>query len=50
MTHRITIVGLGVGELEQLPFGIYRLLKIRHNPSICGRWTIQSFQNLQQRE
>lgn len=27
MTHRITIVGLGVGELEQLPFGIYQLLK-----------------------
>ena len=27
MTHQITVVGLGVGELEQLPFGIYKLLK-----------------------
>ncbi|MFY7751635.1 MAG: MazG family protein, partial [Exiguobacterium acetylicum] len=32
MTHRITIVGLGVGELEQLPFGIYRLLKNTTQP------------------
>ncbi|WP_455663014.1 bifunctional methyltransferase/pyrophosphohydrolase YabN [Pradoshia sp.] len=27
MSHRITIIGLGAGELEQLPLGIYRLLK-----------------------
>ena len=27
MSHHITIIGLGAGELEQLPLGIYRLLK-----------------------
>ncbi|WP_029332214.1 nucleoside triphosphate pyrophosphohydrolase [Exiguobacterium oxidotolerans] len=32
MTHRITVVGLGVGELEQLPFGVYKLLKETTQP------------------
>lgn len=27
MTNKITIVGLGAGDLDQLPVGIYRLLK-----------------------
>ncbi len=27
MSHHITVIGLGAGELEQLPLGIYRLLK-----------------------
>ncbi|WP_203364420.1 nucleoside triphosphate pyrophosphohydrolase [Bacillus sp. REN10] len=27
MTHSITIVGLGAGELDQLPLGVYKLLK-----------------------
>lgn len=32
MTHQITVVGLGVGELEQLPYGIYKLLKETKQP------------------
>ena len=27
MKHKITIIGLGAGELDQMPLGIYRLLK-----------------------
>ena len=27
MKHKITIIGLGAGELDQMPVGIYRLLK-----------------------
>ncbi|MBM7650296.1 tetrapyrrole methylase family protein/MazG family protein [Bacillus ectoiniformans] len=27
MNKRITVVGLGAGDLDQLPFGVYRLLK-----------------------
>ena len=27
MNHQITIIGLGAGELDQMPLGIYRLLK-----------------------
>ncbi len=32
MTHQITVVGLGVGELEQLPYGIYKRLKETKQP------------------
>ncbi len=27
MTHQITVIGLGAGELDQMPLGIYKLLK-----------------------
>lgn len=32
MTHQITVVGLGVGELEQLPYGIYKRLTETKQP------------------
>ncbi|WP_114572221.1 bifunctional methyltransferase/pyrophosphohydrolase YabN [Exiguobacterium flavidum] len=32
MTHPITIVGLGAGEIGQLPLGVYRLLKSTDQP------------------
>ena len=32
MTHQITVVGLGVGELAQLPYGIYKRLKETTQP------------------
>ena len=38
MSHHITIIGLGAGELEQLPLGIYRLLK---NTSLLYARTIE---------
>ena len=38
MSHHITIIGLGAGELEQLPLGIYRLLQ---NTSLLYARTIE---------
>lgn len=31
MTKKLTIIGLGAGDLDQLPLGVYRSLKQQHN-------------------